>query len=343
MEQELKALRSALNATSNVGGIEPVYGAVEIEAKINKMIADESPKFSELRNMIPRVALPGTSTEVWNIRTTDNSSTSWGYSTSEGGSNTNTPAQGATVQLYAATKSVRTDWAVENYLKVASASYYNAVQDEMQNAVAIHVDQEEKQIVSGTDAGAYGDADGFAGLKQIINSFVTIGDTSTVFGVTRASGKTYMDAQVVDGAAAAFKVSMLDSAMTAQKEVNGRPGMFVVSYKREDEINGKLQAQQRFVAPSLEIEGGFRLSTYRGVPIVPSRYMDKNGAADTDTALYLTHKGNFEMKVGKETSNTMVAQTRADETGGYLSTYEFLKCKELTKNVIIDDVAVPAV
>lgn len=343
MEKELASLRSALNATSNTGGIEPVYGAVEIEAKINKMIADESPKFSELRNMIPRVALAGTSTEVWNVRISDNSSTKWGYSTSEGGTNTNTPAQGSKIQLYAATKTVRTDWAVENYLKVASASYYNAMQDEMQNAIEIHVDQEEKQIVSGTDAGAYGDASGFLGLKQLINSFATIGDTTTVYGTTRANGKTYMDAQVVDAATAAFKLSMLDEMITAQKKVNGRPGMFVVSYEREDEISQKLQAQQRFVAPSLEIEGGFRLATYRNVPIVGSRYMDKNGAADTDTVVYLTHKGNFEMKVGKETSNTMVAQTAADETSGFLSTYEFMKCKELTKNVILDDLAVPAV
>jgi len=341
MEKELASLRSALNATSNVGGVEPVYGAVEIEAKMNKIIADASPKFSELRNMIPRVALKGTSTEIWNVRTSDNTSTSWGYSTSEGGSNTNTPAQGAKKQLFAAVKSVRTDWEVENYMKLASASYYDAVADELNNAVAIQVDQEEKQIVSGTDAGAYGDADGFIGLKQIINSFVTIGDTSTVYGVTRASGKTYMDATVVDKATGAFAISDLDAMITAQRKVKGMPGMFIVSYERADEINSKLQAQQRFTG-TLNIEGGFTVATYRGIPIISSRYMDKNGASDTDTALYLTHAGNFEMKVGKENSNTMIAQTRADSLGGFLSAFEFLKCKELTKNVILDDVAVPA-
>lgn len=340
MENELAKLRSALNATSNVGGIEPVYGAVEIEAQMTKMIADASPKFSELRNTIPRVALVGTSTEVWNVRTSDNSSTSWGYSTSEGGSNTNTPAQGAKVQLYAATKTVRTDWEVENYLKVSSASYYNAVEDEMRNAVEIHVDEEEKQIVSGTDAGAYGNASGFIGMKQIIGSFVGNGNTDTVYGQTRGAGKEYLDAAYVAGGAAAFEITLLDAAVTAQRKAKGLPGAFIVSYERSDEINSKLQAQQRFVG-TLELEGGFTVATYQGIPIVRSRYMDKNGALDTDTALYLTHKGNFEMKVSKETSNTEVAQTRADSTGGYLSTYEFLKCKELTKNVIIDDVLAP--
>lgn len=340
MSEELQQLRSALNAGSNTGGVDPGYGAVEIEAQINKNIVDASPKFSEVRAIIPREDIGGQATFIWNVRTTDNTSSAWGYSVSEGGSNTNTPAQGAKVQLTAIAKTLRTDWEVENYFKAASSSFYNAVADEVNNALAKHIDVEERQILSGDDAGAYGDASGFLGVKQIVNSFVTIGDTDTVFGVTRASGKTYMDAQVVDGAAASLSLAMLDSADTKLRKVQGTPGYFLVSYERADEINQLLQAQQRFVG-TLNLEGGFTVATYRGIPIIKSRYADKNGALDTDTVMYLIGANNLVMKTLAETQNVMADLGRLDAEGGYIKTYEVLVCKDLTKNVIIDDIATP--
>jgi hypothetical protein len=338
MSEQLEQLRSALNANTNIGGVDPAFGSVEVNAKINSMIVDASPKFSEIRAVIPREDIGGQSSYIWNVRTTDNTSTVWGYSTSESGSNTNTPAQGAKVQLTAVAKSVRTDWEVEGFFKAASSSYYNAMADEVNNALGKHVDMEERQILSGDDTGAYGSATGFLGLKQIVNSFVTIGDTDTVFGVTRASGKTYMDAQVVDAATAVLTLPNLDAAITAQGKVQGKPGFFVVSYERADEINQLLQAQQRF-AGTLNLEGGFTVATYQGIPIVKSRYADKNGAADTDTAMYLIAANNLVMKTLAETQNVMADLGRADAEGGYIKTYEVLVCKDLTKNVIIDDLA----
>lgn len=343
-ESMIKELRATLSATTNTGGVAPGYSAVEINAVIDKFIVDASPKFSELRSMIPRDTISQGSF-IWNVRTTDNTSGLWAYSYSEAvlssNTNTNTPAQGAKKQLHAEPKSLRVDWEVEGLFLAASSSYYNAVADEIENAVKKFIDLEERQIVGGNDSGAYGDANGFLGLKQICNSYVTIGDTTTVFGIARASGKTYMDAQVVNAGAAALKLSMLDSMLTAQRKVQATPGMFVVSHERSDEINQLLQAQQRFVG-TMNTPAGFTVSTYQGVPIVRSRYMDKAGQSDTDTAMFLIAADNLKMKVLREVANKEVDLQRYDAVGGYVSAYEVLVSPRLISNVVLHNVAVPA-
>ena len=334
-------MRASLTALTNSGGVDPAYTSVEIDAKINGVIVDASPKFNEIRQRIPREDMAGQLTDIWRVRTSDNTSTVSAYSTSESGSNTNTPATGAKVQLVATAKTARTDWEVENYFLLGSASAYNAISDELMNALEVHIDDEEKEIINGADTGSYGKAGNMDGFKQLVSSFVTIGDTDTIYGITRASGKTYMDAQVVDGSAAAFELAHLDQAITAQKKVKGKPDYFLMSYERSDEINAILATKQRF-AGTLDLEGGFTVTTYRGVPLISSIYADKLGAADTDTRLLLIAKNNVVMKVLDETKQLGVDLGRSDAQGGYIRTMQVLKVKDLTKNVVIDDVQVPA-
>jgi hypothetical protein len=341
----LKELRSALSGVTNAGGVDPAFDSVEIEARINKGIVDASPKFNEIRAMIPRESMDGQASFIWNVRTSDNSSTRWSYSYTEAvvtsNTNSNTAAQGAKVQLYAVAKSFRTDWEVENFFKAASGSYYDAVADEVNNALAKHVDDEERQIVTGTASSGYGSTAGFQGLRQIIDSFLApVSSTATVFGITRASGKTYLDSQVVDAASSGLKLTHLDAALTAQKKRQGMPGMFVFSYERCDELNSLLQAQQRFTG-TVNTPAGFTVPTYNGVPIIRSRYADKAGSSDTDTVIFLTAANNLSMKVLQETQNVNADLGRSDAVGGYIKTYEVLIAKDLTKNVLIARLAVP--
>ena len=44
-----------------------------------------------------------------------------------------------------------------------------------------------------------------------------------------------------------------------------------MSHERRDEINSKLQAQQRF-AGTLNLEGGFTVDTYQGIPLIGSSF-----------------------------------------------------------------------
>jgi hypothetical protein len=341
----INELRSALNATSNGGGVDPGFNAVEITAKINGVIQDLSPKFSEIRNMIPRQSMDQ-ATHIWSARISDNTSTKFGYTYSEqavSGTNTGTPAHGAKVQLTATAVSFRSDWEVENYFKYASRGFYDAVADEVNNTLRTHTDKEERQIVVGNDVGAGGIAEGFLGLKQIVNSFVTVGDTTTIYNITRASGKTYMDAQVVNAAGAAFDISMLDKARTKLKRRQAKPGFFVMSYERQDELNLQLQVQQRFQGGTLAIAGGFTVPTYLGIPVIGSVYADKLGASDTDTAILLIAADNLVMKTLRETENVNVDLGRFDAVGGFLVTYEVLVSPRLTDNCLIHNIAVPNV
>jgi hypothetical protein len=332
-ESILKELRATLSAATNTGGVAPGYSAVEVAAVIDKFIVDASPKFSQVRNMIPRESFDQ-GAYIWNVRTSDNSAGAWGISASESAANTINAAAGAKKQLYAAIKSFAIGWEVENFFLSISRSQYDAVVDEIQNAIAKAIDMEERQVIGGTDTGAYGNASGFLGLKQLLNSYVTLSDTTTVFGTARGSGKTYMDCQLVNVANAALTIKHLDSAVDALTAVGGQAGYFLTSIPMGSKMSQLLQSQQRFVG-TMNIAGGFQLQTYNGVPIVRSKYMDKFGSSDTDTAFALIGANNLVMKVVKELSNKDIDLGRYDSVGGNITMYEVLVAKDLTKNVLV--------
>lgn len=326
MEQEV---RTALTTTTNVtSGFDATYG-VEIMKAVDRRIQEILDNRTPIVALIDRKPMGGQMSYHWNIRTGNNDSSTF-YS--DGGDGT--ASTGSKVQLIATAKSFRTDWEVTNLSKAAMASYFDAVADEVSNAAVAHGIKEEKQIIGGTDTGCYGDASGFLGMKQLLNSYVTLSDTTSVFGIARASGKTYLDCQLVNAGSTDLSLAHLDSADTAIKKKAGQTWMFLVSYDRHDELSRLLQSQQRF-NDKVEVAGGFQVMSYRGAMIVPSSYMDKFGASDTDTAIAVLGKNIWEMRVLKETSNNVATLGRYDSVGGFLSTYEVLVCKDLTKNCLI--------
>ena len=319
-------VRTALTTTTNVtSGFDATYG-VEIMKAVDRKIQEILDNRTPLRALIPRKPMGGQLSYHWNIRTGNNSSSTF-YS--DGGDGT--AATGTKVQLIATAKSFRTDWEVTNLSKAAMASYFDAVADEVANAAIAHSILEEKQVIDGTDSSAYGNASGFLGMKQLLDSYVTRSDTTTVYGIARASGKTYLDCQLVNAGSVDLSLTHLDAADTAIKKKNGQTWMFLCSYDRHDEISQLLQSQQRF-NDKVEVPGGFIVVSYRGAMIVPSSYMDKAGDSDTDTALYALGKDIWEMRVLKDTSNNPATMGRTDSIGGFLTTYEVLVCKDLTKN-----------
>ncbi|MEA2035890.1 MAG: hypothetical protein U9O94_00170 [Nanoarchaeota archaeon] len=322
-------VRAALTTTTNVtSGFDATYG-VEIMKAVDRNIQEILDNRTPLISLVDRKPIAGQIGYHWNIRTANNSSSTF-YA--DGGNGT--AATGSKVQLIAIAKPFRTDWEVTNLSKAAMSSYFDAMADEISNAAIEHGNLEEKQIIGGTDTGAYGDADGFLGMKQLLNSYVTLSDTTSVFGIARASGKTYLDCQLVNAGSTDLALSHLDAADTAIKKKGGSAWMFLVSYDKQDEISALLQSQQRF-NDRVQVAGGFEVISYRGALIVPSAYMDKFGASDTDTAVAVLGKGIWEMRVLKETSNHPADLGRYDSVGGFLTTYEVLVCKDLTKNCLI--------
>lgn len=342
MSDILKELRSAVNATTSTPGVDPGFNSATIDAVITKGIADLSPKFSELYNLTPRKSLNGQGSKIWVVHTEDNASTRWGYSFSENSvsSNTNKNEPGTTkkVQLTAVPKTVRNDWQIENFYREISSSFYDAVNDEIEQSMRAMIDKIEKQLVLGT---AGGDADGYLGLKQLVSSNA-IGDTSTIYGVARASGKSHMDCQIVDANAGAFNITMLDAARTALRKQQAQIGFFLVSYERADEINQQLQIQQRFVNVA-KIGGGFEVPTYLGIPIIGSNYMSTAGPANTDTVIFGMGVDNWALYETGPIRSREATLGREDSVGGFFVHYAVPVIPRLTQNVRIHDIAVPNV
>ncbi len=326
METEV---RTSLTTTTNVtSGFDATYG-VEIMKAVDRKIQEILNNRTVLRAVIPRKSMGGQLSYHWNIRTENNDSSTF-YS--DGGDGT--ASTGAKIQLIATAKSFRTDWEVTNLSKAAMESYFDAVADELGNAAVAHSIKEEKQIIGGTDTGCYGDASGFLGMKQLLSSYVTLSDTTSVFGIARASGKTYLDCQLVDAGADAISLLDLDASDTAIKKKGGQTWMYLCGFNTHDKISQLLQSQQRF-NDKVEVAGGFQVLTYRGAMIVPSEYMDKFGSSDTETAVAVLGKGIWEMRVLKEASNTPATMGRTDSVGGFITTYEVLVTKDLTKNCLL--------
>ncbi len=322
-------LRTALTTTTNVtSGFDATYG-VEIMKAVDRQIQEILNNETVMRQVIARKPMGGQLSYHWNIRPTNNDSSTF-YA--DGGSGT--ASTGSKVMLIATAKSFRTDWEVTNLSKASMASYFDAVSDEIMNAATAHALLEEKQIIGGTDTGCYGDASGYLGMKQLLNSYVTLSDTTSVFGISRASGKTYLDCQLVDAGSADISLDHLDSADTAIKKKAGSTWMYLMSYDRHDKIGQLLQSQQRF-NDTVEVAGGFVVRTYRGAMIMPNLYMDKAGSSDTDTAVFVLGKNIWEMRVLKETGNQVATLGRTDSVGGFITTYEVLVCKDLTKNCLL--------
>ena len=356
INEPLLQVRAALLTSSNtVGVVASSQGGAEINKRIDSMMIDAVNRSVDLRPMVTRKPLDQLS-YIWNLTTDFENSRVAFYSEGAAG----TPQPSKRTQLFAVAKAIRSDYEVTNLHVAGSSSFYNAMEDEARNAVAALVIAEEKSYICGANTSAYGLTGAYDGLLDLMDSNAAYGSTSTVYGVARASARDELDVQVVHAApttTAALTLAHLDSAITSsdKRGVKGNKRMFFVSPERHDKINQLLQAQQRFMG-TLELEGGFSVSTYKRIPVVSSRFMDKNGVtwngtvrteSFADNALYLLDMDNIEFRVLDGVDATHVPITgadtsiRSDVQGGYFKTYGVFVMKRFDSQVIIDNLSAP--
>lgn len=356
------SIRAALNSTTNTtgGDSRSGIGGNEIQKMIDRMIVDDVNRAVDLRPIISRKPMDQL-TYIWDIRS-DLGSTSKSAFYSDGGSGTQ---YGSTkVQFIAIAKSLRSDYGVTGLMMASSRSFYDALEDEARDAVSEMVLNEEKAFICGTDTSAYGLSSAYPGLLQLMGSNATFSDTDTIYGVPRASARDEMDVSLVAAAASgstdALSLKDMDQAIRLSNDAGGKGDrrVFFCSTAREDEINALLRPFGSFVfgAGSLELEGGVQVTTYRRLPIVGSRFMDKNGItwssptktkSYTDAAMYLLDVDFIEFRVvgGVDMAHVPIlgsgSDSRADETGGYFKTYGTLVMKNFRRQVMIYNLAVP--
>lgn len=349
----LMEVRTALTSTShNNLWAGTVAGGAEINKMIDSMIVDNINREVDLRPLVSRKPLDQLA-YIWNIRT-DLGSTGKAAFYSEGA--TGTPYPSTKAQLYASAVGLRSDYEVTGLMIAASRSYYDALGDEAKDALDALKIAEEKSLICGSDTNNYGLTSSPNGLLQLMrwngsnggdtetNTSNDMSDTSTIYGVARAdaAGVRYLDVSyVVAGTAGTatgvLELKHLDEAVDRSDKHGGKghQRVFFCSVERGSEINRLLQPQQRF-AGTLELEGGFKIATYKGVPIVTSRYMDKNGATNTtswdastdaDNAMYLLDLDYIEVRIlaGVDAKHVPIMgedqYNRKDVQGGYFKTY----------------------
>lgn len=361
-ENKLMEVRTSLTTTSNTGGgdTRTGVGGVEIQKLIDRLIVEDINRQTDFRQLVSRKPL-NQAAYIWNIRKSLGSTTKADFY-SEGG--TGTPYPSEKKQLVAAAKALRSDYEVTGLMVAASSSYYDAAADEARDAVSELILREEKSFICGTDASAYGDTGSYVGLLQLMGSYVTFSSTTTTYGTARASGETWLDVSLVAAAASgstdALTLADLDSAITTSNKVGGKGDrrIFLVSEERGDEISQLLQPQGRFVigASMGVLDGGTEVLKYKGLPIVRSRYMDKNGITWTSPTLTVSHADNamylldmdeieFRVLAGVDAKHVPISGSdsglRYDVSGGYLKTYGVFVMKNFSKQVLIYNLAAP--
>ena len=162
-----------------------------------------------------------------------------------------------------------------------------------------------------------------------------------------------------------FTLADLDSAITTQQKAKlNANSIFLCSFERADEINQLLQPQQRFMG-SVEIKAGFRVITYRNIPVIRSKRMAYNGytntgsydrSTDADNSMYLLDMDEIAFKavngvdqrhvsiggVGDSTTATNAGGTsRADAVGGYYKTYGTFVMTRFDTQVLVWNLTAP--
>lgn len=378
-QDPLMEVRTALTTTTNTTGSLLSGYAVEIQHKVDQLISDSINRGVDLKPLVTRKPMDQLSLH-FNVRT-DLGSTSKFAVYSDGAASTPYPS---TKKLLTATAiSYRADYEVTNLMASASTSYYDALADEAGCAIDELKLGEEKMMICGSDTGAYGLASAYNGLLQLMRWYQTnggdtegtaankMGDTTAVYGWTRGTTSaaasaftdvSYVIAGTVGSATGVLELKHLDKAITLSNKHGGKDHerVFFCSEERVDEINQLLQPQQRF-AGTLNIEGGFKISTYKGFPIVGSRYMDKNGATNTgswdsstdaDNSMYFLDLDMIEMRIldGVDAKHVLVTgevsgtagYNRADTQGGFFKTYGIFVMRGFNSQVHISNLTAPA-
>ena len=384
MEDPLMDVRAILTTVTNTaGGLAGTGGGAEIQKHIDTMIADTINRDVDLRPLVTRKPI-NQLTYFWNIRADLQSTTAVTFQSTEGQGGT--PYFSTKYQLLAQAKSLRSDYEVTNIMTAGASSYYDALADEAQAAIDNLKLYEERCMINGTDTSAYGLANGYAGLRQTIGLWYDTngGDTESSnahkmqdatakYGITPDGNYDILDPSYVvagtagaSGATGVMELPYLNSAITRSNKKGGKDHerIFFCSEEREDEINELLQPQQRF-AGTLNLEGGFSISTYKRIPIVGSRYADMFGITnttsdsagnvaidgDTDNAMFLIDLTQIEFRVlaGVDAQHNPVSgayhgsamYNRADTQGGFFKTYGTFVVRTFQPHVCIWNLTAP--
>ena len=377
-------IRTALDSTTEVtgGDTRTGVGAVFIQKEIDRVIRETINKDTDFRQLVQRKTMRQLA-YFWNLETSIGSTVKTKVY-SDGG--TGTPYPNKYLQLYVAAISYRSDYEVTGMTMAASSSYFDALEREARSAVQSHGLTEEQMFILGDDAssestgltlnGQVGVTSSFKGLKQLLSSAVALAagstggfaDASTVYGSTRSSTSTdreyALNVKTVCTSVTAtnpLTTTNLNQAITESNIAGGKRAnrIFLCSERRMDAIADLIAPQGRYVvgAAAVELDGGLRVLTWRGIKIISSRLMalfgvtSTNGTsvtfADTDNCTLLLDMDNinFYSVAGVDARHVPVVGTdtsqRSDVEGGWFKTYGVFVVEKFNTHAVIWNLSTP--
>ena len=338
-------------------------GSVETQKILDTFIRDAFSRDTEFRQLVSRSNMaPGSIVYSWLLNTALASNVNF-YDEGDA----KAPSGTTRSQLTANYKALRADYEVTGLAR--AGSFFDVLGHEAANAISKMNLIEEQAFINGADSNV-GVSGSYHGLLQLMASYAVGGDTTSIYGITRASGVTYMDCATVDcgtsgTATGVLDLADLDSAITtADKAKLGGRKIFLCSFERADEMSQLLQPQQRFMG-SVEVAAGFRVMTYRGIPVIRSKRMAYNGytntgsydrSTDADNSMYLLDMDDIVFKsvggvdqqhvsimgIGDTTGGAAATgYSRADAVGGYFKTYGTIAMTRFDNQVLMWNLTAP--
>ncbi len=334
------------------------FGAVETQKIIDRMRIDAFSRDTEFRQVVTRERLhPGTITASWLLQGDAGLDKTIFYS--DGGKNTPDPSLRKQVIVIA--KALRSDYEVSGL--IIAGGFFDVLNAEGRDALTQMNLIEEQAMINGTDA-SDGVSGSYLGLHQLLLQNAAHGDTASIYNLTRGSDDE-LDVQAVDGGTSGttrgtLDLADMDAIMTKcdKRKLGGRR-IFLMSFERQDEQSQLLQPQQRFTG-GVEHPAGFRVPSYRNVPILRSKRMSFVGVintgsasndASTDSVIYYLDMDNivFNTVGGVDQAHIPImgngdtnnAFSRSDVRGGYYKTYGMFRVKRFDSQGIIWNLQVP--
>jgi hypothetical protein len=375
------SLTTGLNTTTALGS---GAGGAEIQKRIEELPVEAYNKMTDLRPLLRSVNINQLA-YIWNL-VTEGTGNSWGNTSfaffTEG--STNTAQASAKQQLFAPAVGYRADYSVSGLMVAAGMG--DQLMEEARFAADAMATGEERQIIVGRNTtasstsgnvvggfnGLYGDKNSTARGGLMLNGVGTATlngmlDTSTIYGTVRSTTTTYLNAQAVDatgvaggGSTVALTLDHLDSSITKSNKRGAKNNrrIFLMSEERVDKVAALLQAQQRFLSTgnTIEFDGGFRVLSYRRIPLIGSRFMDDvaivkvvsssvtTTPGNADNCVFLLDLDNIFMVyvggvnavhvpvIGDDGTRTVYG---ADSSGGYYKSYGVLVMKRFDSQVTI--------
>ena len=147
---------------------------------------------------------------------------------------------------------------VTRKLQAAGKAYADALQEEVEAGLDVVRDMVDNGMINGSVSG---NAKQFDGLVTLVAD----------------------PAMTVNAGSSTLTLAMLDAMIDL---VKGEPTMIICSKRGRREINALLQAQQRYV-DTIEVNGGFKVISYNGIPIfIAENILDNEGTGTNETRIF---------------------------------------------------------